>query len=40
MKKVIIESPYAGNIEQNIKYARGFSMGSGVKVEYRKLVDL
>jgi len=22
MKKVIIESPYAGNIEQNIKYAR------------------
>jgi len=107
MKKVIIESPYAGNIEQNIKYARAclkdslnrneaslashllytqegvlddtvesermqginaglawiefadihvfyidygmskgmeyarrFSMGSGVKVEYRKLVDL
>lgn len=22
MKKVIIESPYAGNIEENIKYAR------------------
>ena len=107
MKKVIIESPYAGNIEQNIKYARAclkdslnrneapltshllytqdgvlddsieskrmnginaglawlgvadlhvfyidygmskgmeyarsFSMGSGVKVEYRKLVEL
>ena len=107
MKKVIIESPYAGNIERNIKYARAclkdslnrneaslashllytqegvlddtvesermqginaglawiefadihvfyidygmskgmeyarrFSMGSGVKVEYRKLVDL
>ena len=107
MKKVIIESPYAGNIEQKIKYARAclkdslnrneaslashllytqegvlddtvesermqginaglawiefadihvfyidygmskgmeyarrFSMGSGVKVEYRKLVDL
>ena len=107
MKKVIIESPYAGNIERNIKYARaclkdslnrneaplashllytqdgvlddtvesermqginaglawkefadlhvfyvdygmsdgmkyarGFSMGSGVKVEYRKLVEL
>jgi len=107
MKKVIIESPYAGDIERNIKYARAclkdslnrneaplashllytqdgvlddgikaermkginaglawiefadihvfyidygmskgmeyarrFSMGSGVKVEYRKLVDL
>ena len=35
MRRVILESPLAGNVDRNVRYARAEAMGHSI--EYRRL---